>query len=70
MAHDLHCTSLDDFVSLAFNDLLPEHPLIIGEFSASYEKFRNEMLEDLAPATNYEFIQAIQLVDLIGLLCS
>ena len=64
MAHDLHCTSLDDFVSLAFNDLLPEHPLIIGEFSASYEKFRNEMLEDLAPATNYEFIQAIQLVDL------
>ena len=64
MAHDLHCTSWDDFGSLAINDLLTERPLIIGEFSASYEKFRDEMLKDLAPATKYEFIQALQLVDL------
>ena len=64
MAHDLSHTSVDDFGSLAINDILPERPLIIGEFSASYEKFRNEMLEDLAPATKYEFIQALQLVDL------
>ena len=64
MAHELPRTLLDDFGSLAINDFLPERPLIIGEFSASYEKFRDEMLEDLAPATKYEFIQALQLVDL------
>ena len=64
MAHDLSRTSLDDFGSLAINDILPERPLIIGEFSASYEKFRDEMLKDLAPVTKYEFIQALQLVDL------
>ena len=64
MAHDLHCTSWDSFGSLAINDLIPERPLIIGEFSASYEKFRDEMLKDLAPVTKYEFIQALQLVDL------
>lgn len=64
MAHDLSRTSLDDFGSLAINDILPERPLIIGEFSTSYEKFRNEMLQDLVPATKYEFLQALQLVDL------
>ena len=64
MAHDLPRTSLDDFGSLVINDLLPERPLIVCEFSSAYEDFRNAMLEDLAPATKYEFIQALQLVDL------
>ena len=64
MAHDLSRASLDDFGSLAINDLIPERPLIIGEFSSSYETFRDEMLKDLAPVTKYEFIQALQLVDL------
>lgn len=64
MAHDLPRTSLDDFGSLVINDLLPERPLIVGEFSSAYVDFRNEMLKDLAPATKYEFIQALQLLDL------
>lgn len=64
MAHDLPCTSSDEFGSLVLNDLLPARPLIIGEFSSSYETFRDEMLKDLAPATKYEFLQALQLVDL------
>ena len=64
MAHDLPRTSSDEFGSLVLNDLLPARPLIIGEFSSSYETFRNEMLKDLAPATKYEFLQALQLVDL------
>ena len=38
--------------------------MIVGEFSSAYEEFRNAMLEDLAPATKYEFIQALQLLDL------
>ena len=64
MAHDLPRTLSDEFGSLVLNDLLPARPLIIGEFSSSYEKFRDEMLKDLAPATKYEFLQALQLVDL------
>ena len=64
MAHDLSRTSLDDFGSLVINDLLPERPLIVGEFSSAYADFRSEMLKDLAPATKYEFIQALQLLDL------
>ena len=63
MAHDVHCTSWDSFGSLAINELLPERPLIIGEFSSSYETFRDEMLKDLAPVSKYEFIQALQLID-------
>ena len=64
MSHDLLRTLSDEFGSLVLNDLLPARPLIIGEFSSSYEKFRDEMLKDLAPATKYEFLQALQLVDL------
>lgn len=64
MAHDLPRTASDDFGSLVLNDLLPARPLIIGEFSSLYETFRDEMLKDLAPATKYEFLQALQLVDL------
>ena len=64
MVHDLSRTSLDDFGSLVINDILPERPLIVGEFSSAYVDFRNEMLKDLAPATKYEFLQALQLVDL------
>ena len=64
MAHDLSRTSLDDFGSLVINDLLPERTLIVGEFSSAYVDFRNAMLKDLAPATKYEFLQALQLVDI------
>ena len=38
--------------------------MIIGEFSQAYDAFKEAMLSDFAPATKYEFIQALQLVDL------
>ena len=49
---------------LALNHLLPERSALIGEFSPAYEAFREATIADLAPTTNYEYIQALQLVDL------
>jgi hypothetical protein len=64
MAHDLNLTPNGDFGSLAINDLLPEHPALIGEFSLAYETFRRATIADLAPLTRYEYLQAQQLADL------
>ena len=64
MAHDLNPTPGGDFGSLAVNDLLPERPALIGEFSPAYEAFREATIADLAPVTKYEFLQALQLADL------
>ena len=64
MAHDATPISERDLGSLSVDDLLPERPAIIGEFSAAYEDFKNATIADLAPATRYEFILALQLVDL------
>ena len=64
MAHDLNPTPNGDFGSLAIHDLLPERPALIGEFSLAYEAFREATIADLAPTTNYEYTQALQLVDL------
>ena len=64
MAHDVTSISERDLGSLSVNDLLPERPAIIGEFSAAYEEFKNATIADLAPASRYEFILALQLVDL------
>ena len=64
MAHDLNPTPGGDFGSLAINDLLPERPALIGEFSPAYEAFREATIADLVPATKYEYLQALQLVDL------
>lgn len=64
MAHDLKPISGSDFGSLAINDLLPERPALIGEFSPAYEAFRRATIADLAPVTKYEYLQALQLVDL------
>ena len=49
---------------MALNDLLPERPALIGEFSPAYEAYRQVTVADLAPMTQYEYIQALQLVDL------
>ena len=49
---------------LALNHLLPERPALIGEFSPAYAAFRDATIADLDPRTNYEYIQALQLVDL------
>ena len=64
MAHDLNPIPGGDFGSLAINDLLPERPAPIGEFSPAYEAFRLATIADLAPVTKYEYLQAQQLVDL------
>jgi len=64
MAHDLNSTHKSDFGSLAINDLLPERPALIGEFSPAYEAFLKITIADLAPVTRYEYLQALQLVDL------
>jgi hypothetical protein len=49
---------------MSLNDLLPERPALIGEFSPAYEAYRQVTVADLAPMTQYEYIQALQLVDL------
>ena len=64
MAHDLNPSLARDFGSLAINDLLPERPALIGEFSLAYEAFRGATIADLAPVTKYEYLQALQLADL------
>ena len=64
MAHDLNPTLGDGMTSLSINDLLPERPALIGEFSPAYEAFREAMIADLAPVTKYEYLQALQLADL------
>ena len=64
MAHDLNPNSGGYFGPLAINDLLPERPAIIGEFSPAYEAFKTATLTDLEPATSYEYVLALQLVDL------
>ena len=64
MAHDLNPTPGGDFGSLTVDDLLPERPALIGEFSPAYEAFREVTIADLAPVTKYEYLQALQLADL------
>lgn len=64
MVHDLNPSLASDFGSLAINDLLPERPALIGEFSLAYEAFREATVADLAPVTRYEYLQALQLADL------
>ena len=64
MANDLNSTPNSDFGSIAINDLLPERPALIGEFSLAYEAFRRATIADLAPVTRYDYRQAQQLTDL------
>ena len=64
MAHDLNPSTVGDFGSLAIRDLLPERPALIGEFSLAYDAFREATIADLVPTTKYEYLQALQLVDL------
>ena len=64
MIRDLNSNFAGDPVALPINDLLPERPAIIGEFSPAYEAFKTATLSDLEPATSYEYVLALQLVDL------
>ena len=64
MTHDLNSTFSGDLAGLPIDALLPERPAIIGEFSPAYEAFREATIADLEPTNNYEFVLALQLVDL------
>ena len=64
MTHDLNSPFSADLGALPIDALLPERPTIIGEFSPAYEAFKTATLSDLEPTNNYEFVLALQLVDL------
>ena len=64
MTYDLNSSGQDNLGQLSLNTLLPERPAIVGEFSPAYEAYRQVTVADLAPVTQYEYIQALQLVDL------
>ncbi|MDC1500138.1 hypothetical protein N8388_02665 [Octadecabacter sp.] len=64
MTYDLNSTGQTNPGPLSINELLPERPAIVGEFSPAYEAFKQMTVADLAPITQYEYIQALQLVDL------
>ena len=64
MTQALHSALLEHTGPMALNDLLPERPALIGEFSPAHEAYRQVTVADLAPMTQYEYIQALQLVDL------
>ena len=64
MTRDLNSIFSGDLAGLPIDALLPERPAIIGEFSPAYEAFREATIADLAPVTKYEYLQALQLVDL------
>jgi hypothetical protein len=64
MTQDLNSNFHGDSAALPIDALLPERPAIIGEFSPAYEAFKTATLSDLEPATSYEYVLALQLVDL------
>ena len=64
MTQALDPQAVGELSPLALNHLLPERQALIGEFSPAYEAFREATVADLAPTTNYEYTQALQLVDL------
>ena len=64
MAHNINNLAARDLEGLPIDALLPERPAIIGEFSPAYEAFKAATLSDLEPATSYEYVLALQLVDL------
>ena len=63
-AHNVNNLAARDLGGLPIDALLPERPAIIGEFSPAYEAFKTATLSDLEPTNNYEFVLALQLVDL------
>jgi hypothetical protein len=64
MTQALDPQAVGELSPLALNHLLPERPALIGEFSLAYEAFCEATIADLDPRTNYEYTQALQLVDL------
>ena len=44
--------------------ILPTRPTLIGEFSPAYETYKTATIADLSPQGYYEYVLALQLVDL------
>jgi len=64
MTHYVDTSAVSDLSSLPLDAILPERPAIIGEFSPAYDAFKTATLSDLGPTTGYEYVLALQLVDL------
>ncbi|MDA9324119.1 hypothetical protein N9Q56_00375 [bacterium] len=64
MTQALNPQAVGELSPIALNHLFPERQALIGEFSPAYEEFCEATIADLAPTTNYEYTQALQLVDL------
>jgi hypothetical protein len=64
VTHHINSSGQGNLGQLSLNTLLPERPAIVGEFSPAYKAYRQVTVADLAPVTQYEYIQALQLVDL------
>ena len=64
MTNTLNTIGGGDLGALPIDILLLERPAIIGEFSPAYEAFKVATLSDLEPASSYEYVLALQLVDL------
>ena len=64
MTHDINFSGQGNLGQLSINELLPERQAMVGEFSLAYQAYRQVAVADLAPVTQYEYIQALQLVDL------
>jgi hypothetical protein len=64
VTHGINSSGQGNLGQLSLNILLPERPAIVGEFSPAYEAYRQVTVADLAPVTQYEYFQALQLVDL------
>jgi len=64
LTHDISFSGRDSLGHLSLNTLLLERPAIVGEFSPAYEAYREVTVADLASVNQYEYIQALQLVDL------
>ena len=64
MTDSLNTAGGGDLGAIPIDILLPERPAIIGEFSPAYEAFKVATLSDLEPASSYEYVLALQIVDL------
>ena len=64
MTQAINPQAVGELSPLVLNHLLPERPALIGEFGPAYEAFCEATIADLDPRTNYEYTQALQLVDL------
>ena len=51
VTHDINSSGEGNLGPLSINELLPERPAIVGEFSPAYEAFKKMTVADLASMT-------------------